>query len=529
MMHRKKARSTLEIGIRSKEIFLGRMSLLDRYFLQPLDQARSLQKQVHDRLVEAILDGRVPPHEPLPATRDLADRIGVSRNTIVLVYERLTEEGYLTPVKRRGYFIDEQFLRQQLNLRTVDRGGTAEPPAQVEKPILWRERLRSRPSMNRNVVKPGNWRELPYPFIYGQVTIDKISIARWRDATRLASAPAHAPAWVLDLVEADDALLIEQVISRVLPQRGLKARPEEVLITTGSQNALYMVANLLCGPGMKVGLENPGYVDTRHIMRATGAELVPLPVDAHGVVVDERMAGCDVVYITPSHQSPTSVTLTLQRRLALLDRARQQDMLIIEDDYEHELNFVGPQSAAVRSFDGADRTIYLGSLSKTVFPGLRLGFVVAAETLIRELRAFRRLMYRHPSAHDQRAMAIFIGEGHFEAHIRRVRDQLGRKWTLLQAEVERLLPDCEVTRTTGGSAIWMRLPKGIDCWMVQRAALKRGVLVEPGDVHFMDENPPRDIIRLGYAAIGYEMITPGLEQLRLAIDEVKRAAAEEAA
>jgi GntR family transcriptional regulator/MocR family aminotransferase len=496
------------------------MPLLDRYFLSPLDPAQNLQKQVHDRLVEAILDGGVPPHEPLPATRDLADRIGVSRNTVVLVYERLTEEGYLAPVKRRGYFIDEHFLRQQLNMRVT--GGVALSADAGVSAVDWSDRMLSRPSLHRNIVKPANWREFDYPFIYGQVTLDKVSIARWRDATRLASSPFHAAAWVLDLVDGDDAMLVEQIINRVLPQRGLTASPAEILVTTGSQNGVYLVANLLCGPGTRVALENPGYVDTRNIMRDTGAELVPVPVDGEGIVVDRRLEGCEMVYVTPSHQSPTSVTMSLQRRLALLDAAYRHDMLILEDDYEHELNFVGPQRAAVRSFDSSDRTIYLGSLSKTVFPGLRLGFVVAAEPLIRELRALRRLMYRHTSAHDQRAMAIFIAEGHLDAHVRRVREQLGRKWVTMQQEMSRLLPDCKIVATTGGSAIWMALPEGVDCWDVQRAALKRSVLVEPGDIQFIDDQPPRNIIRLGYAAIAQEAITPGLRQLREAIDEVRR-------
>lgn len=493
--------------------------MLDRYFLEPLDHARRLQQQVHDRLVEAILDGGVPPHEPLPATRDLAARIGVSRNTIVLVYERLVEDGYLTPVRRRGHFINEQYVRQQLNVRLDYRPSTLFRDGETAGKA-WAERLRQHPSRNRNIVKPANWRDYRYPFIYGQVTTDKTSIARWRDCTRLAGTPYHANAWVGDLIDADDPLLVDQVISRVLPQRGLRASREEVLITSGSQNALYMAAQLLAGPGCRVGLENPGYVDARNIMAAMGAELVPLPVDANGVVTGAAMRGCDLVYTTPSHQSPTSVTLSLQRRLALAEAARSDDILLIEDDYEHELNFVGPQRPALKSFDTTGRTIYLGSLSKALFPGLRLGFVVAPEPLIREMRALRRMMYRHPSAHDQRAMAIFLMEGHMDAHVRRMRDQLARKWTTMHRELAARLPDCRPTATTGGSSVWLRLPPGIDCWTLQRAAARRGVLIEPGDIHFLGPEPPRDYVRLGFAAIGLDAIAPGLAELQAAVEEV---------
>ncbi len=500
------------------------MSLLDRYFIEPLDRKRGLQQQVHERLVEAILDGGVPPHEPLPPTRELADQIGVSRNTVVLVYERMVEDGYLTPVKRRGHFINEQYVRQQLNVPSafrpsaLFRGDEAEGKA-------WAERLRLHPSRNRNIVKPANWRDFRYPFIYGQVTTDKVSIARWRDCTRLAGTPYHANAWVGDLIDADDPLLVEQVISRVLPQRGLKARPEEVLITIGSQNALYMVANLLAGPGVRVGVEDPGYVDARNIWRVSGAELVPLSVDGNGIVVDERLVCCSIVYVTPSHQSPTSVTMSLSRRLALVEAARQRDLLLIEDDYEHELNFIGAQRGALKSFDNSGRTIYLGSLSKALFPGLRLGFVVAPEPLIREMRALRRLMYRHPSGLDQRAMAIFILEGHLDAHIRRSRDQLARKWTVINREIGQLLPDCRPTVTTGGSSVWLRLPAGIDCWDLQRAAARRSVLIEPGDIHFLAEEAPRNFIRLGFAALGLDQIAPGLAELQLAIDDLRRGGA----
>lgn len=459
-------------------------------------------------------------HAPLPATRDLAARLGVSRNTVSLVYERLADDGYLTPVPRRGHFVNEQYVRHQLNVRVDFRPSAVFEDA--ERGARWAERLRFRPSAQRNIAKPANWREYPYPFIYGQVSVDPVSIARWRDCVRLAGTTRHSADWVADLVDADDPLLVEQIVGRVLPQRGLRAGPDEILVTVGSQNALYMVAALLAGPGVTVGLEDPGYVDARNIVAATGASLRPLPVDAEGLVPGPALDGCAIVYVTPSHQSPTSVTLTVPRRLVLVDWARRADALIVEDDYEHELNYVGPQHAAVKSLDSGGRIVHLGSLSKPLFPGLRLGFVVAPPPLARELRALRRLMVRHPSTLDQRAMALFLAAGHFDGHTRRLRERLARRWAAMLREASRLLPDCAATQTTGGSALWLRLPDGVDAWDVQRAAARRGVLVEPGDIHFL---APRDgragHLRLGFAAIDEPRIAPGLALLREAIDQVR--------
>ncbi|SMF13244.1 transcriptional regulator, GntR family [Tistlia consotensis] len=497
--------------------------MLDRYLGRPFVAGRTLQEQLHERLVEAVLDGAHPPHQPLPATRELARILGMSRNTVSLVYERLTADGYLTPVPRRGHFINEQYVRQQLNVRLGFRpdalfGGPAEADP-------WSARLRVRPSLQRNIAKPTNWAEYPYPFIYGQVSLDRVSIARWRDCVRLAGSSQHAAAWASDLIDADDPLLLAQIVSRILPQRGLRAEPDQLLVTVGTQNALYLLATLLSGPGTVFGVENPGYVDARNIAEATGATLRPLPVDANGLLLSQALEGCDLIYLTASHQSPTSVTLSLQRRLGLVEWLRGRDALLIEDDYEHELNFVGPQHAAVKSFDTSGRIAYLGSLSKSLFPGLRLGFVVAPPALVRELRALRRLMYRHPSALDQRAMALFLAGGHFDAHIRRLRDRLSRKWSVMLRELDRLLPDCRLAQTTGGSALWLRLPKrrdgsAPDAWDLQRAAARRGVLIEPGDIHFAEDPPPSDYVRLGFAAIAEERIAPGLALLREALDEV---------
>jgi GntR family transcriptional regulator/MocR family aminotransferase len=488
----------------------------------PAVSGYTLQQQLHQGLIDAILGGTLPLHDPLPSTRDLAAALGISRNTVVLTYQRLMDDGYLTPVRRRGHFVNEQYIRQQLRLRLDTR--TASLFAPEREPGLWDNRLRQRPTRQRNIIKPSNWREFPYPFIYGQVATDKISIARWRDCMRLAGSGAHATSWIGDQMDADDPMLLDQIITRVLPHRGLRAHRDQLLVTMGAQNALYMVGQLLGGPGRRIGVENPGYVDANNIFAATGAELVPLPVDANGLMLSEKLGSCDVIYTTPSHQCPTSVTLTLPRRMRLVEQVQQDDLILIEDDYEHELNFLGPQHAAIKSYDNAGRVIYVGSLTKLVFPGVRIGFVLADAELIQELRALRRLVYRHPSAQNQRAMAIFIAEGHLDAHIRRTRDRLSAKWHILQREIARQMPDVHVTATTGGSALWLKLPDGIDTWAVHRECARRGVLIEPGDVHYFGPDAPRNRMRLGFAAVGEERIAVGIALLAEAVEAVRQSA-----
>lgn len=494
----------------------GLFPMLDIRLEDPAVAGQTLQQQLHQGLVDAILEGRLPSHEPLPSTRDLASALKVSRNTVVLVYQRLLDDGYLTAVWRRGHFVNEQYIRQQLRLSVDTR--TASLFSKERDPDLWRRHLQFRPSEARNIVKPANWRDFPFPFIYGQVAPDKTTIARWRDSMRLAGSLAHSQSWVGDQVDMDDPQLLEQIITRILPHRGLRAHPEQLLITIGAQNALFLVGQLLAGRGRTVGVEDPGYVDARNIFASTGADICSLPIDSEGLANWAVLADCDMVYTTPSHQCPTSVTMSLDRRLQLVKRARKDDFILVEDDYEHELNYLGHQRAALKSYDNSGHIIYIGSLTKLMFPGLRIGYILADSELIKELRALRRLNYRHPSAQDQRAMALFIGEGHLDAHLRRTRDRLSEKWQLMQNEIARQLPELHVTPTTGGSAVWITLPGDMDAWAVHREAAKRGVLVEPGDVHYCDaDSAPRNRLRLGFAVIERDQIAPGISQLRDAI------------
>lgn len=487
--------------------------MLERYF-RPFEADRGLQEQLRENLLEALLDGAVSPTDPMPSSRKLSELLKVSRNTVVLVYEQLVHDGFLTSSNRRGYFINEEYLRHhlQVQLKTSRKARPARP-ARPENAPDWGNRFHRQPSQLHAIVKPRNWREFPYPFIYGQVEYDEFTASRWRNCTRLATVRAHMRSWVDDQVMLDDVLLVEQIVQRILPKRAIRARPEEILVTVGTQNSLYLLSQLLGQPGTILGVENPGYVDARNIFSLAGCHIQPLRIDNQGLQIGPQLDACDMVFCTPSHQAPTGVTMPVYRRMALLERAQAQDFLVIEDDYETEHNFLGGNHPALKSFDESGHVIYLGSLTKNLLPGVRLGFIVADEELIQELRALRRYMYRHPPLNNQRTMALFLCMGYYDEHAKRLRDALGRKWRLITKAMEHHLPEFRYSGQSGGSSLWVQGPDGMDSRLLQRNAANRGVLIEPGDIHFSGNASGREYFRLGFGAIADEQIDLGLQAL----------------
>jgi GntR family transcriptional regulator / MocR family aminotransferase len=470
----------------------------------------SLQAQIREKIVTAIVDGQLPEGDRMPSSRQLAHDLKVSRNTVTLAYQSLVDDGFLAGRERSGYFVGHARLeaakpsvRKQLVI------GAAAGTNRID----WRGRIKIQPSSQANLNKPEKWSQYPYPFIYGQVDAELFPIAEWRDCARQAMGRRWVDDWAADHHANDDPMLVEQVRTRLLPRRGVMAAENEILITMGAQQALYLLSALLISPMTTAAFENPGYPDVRNIFALATKRLIPLAVDRAGLVVDERLDGCDVVYTTPSHQAPTTVTMTEARRLALLDKARQQDFVIIEDDYEFETNYVCAPLPALKSLDRDGRVIYVGSLSKTIFPGLRLGYLVGPKALIDEARALRRLMVRHPPTNCQRTAALFLQFGHHDAMILKLRRAYGERWRVIGEAIEKHLPMLERNPSHGGSSMWLKGVPVLDTDALAAAALAQGVVTEPGSIFFAGDEPKRNYLRLGFSSIDAGRIEEGIKIL----------------
>jgi GntR family transcriptional regulator/MocR family aminotransferase len=481
----------------------------DRLFQLDPGASGSLQSQIRRMVASAIAERQLMPGDPVPSSRELSEILGVARNTVVLAYQQLVDEGLLVSHERSGCFVSPD----------AEAGWAASaPPAVPEAQARartpdWRRLIAQDLSTQRNITKPQHWQKHPYPFVCGQFDSALFPLADWRECSRMALGVTEVRDWAPDLIDGDDPLLIEQLRTRILPRRGVFAKPDEIMVTIGAQQALFILAELLLTRRETMGLEDPGYPDARNIFARRTPNLLPLALDRDGLIVDQRVAGCDLVYVTPGHQSPTTATLPPERRRALLQLAGAEDILLIEDDYEIETSFGGQPEPALKSQDVDGRVLYVGSLSKTLAPGLRLGYMVAPPPVVAEARLLRRLMVRHPALNNQRAVALFLSLGHHDALLHRMVHVLKLRAEILARSLDRHMPEYERRGGQGGSSFWLRGPEGLDARRLAAAALEQGIVIEPGEVFFMDEAAGRNCFRLGFASIAQERIEPGVAKL----------------
>ena len=313
-------------------------------------------------------------------------------------------------------------------------------------------------------------------------------------------------------------MLIEQLRQRVLPRRGIFADADEVLVTLGSQNGLFLVSDLLCGPGVRFGIEDPCYRDAYNILAWHGAEPALHGIDQMGFVPGPVTPQCDLLYLTPSHQVPTGIRMTTDRRTRILEHAKRHGQLIIEDDYDADFTPRVDAPPALKATDDDGRIIYLGSFSKALSPGLRLGYIVADRDLIREMRALRRLMYRHPPTGLQRQVGEFLALGHHDALIRQLVAATEKRRGDLRGSIERHAGLLRTLNSPDAGAFWCELPPGMDSRKVAADAARQGVLIETGDSHFIRDDPPARYLRLGYTAIARDAIDAGIQRLAAVIE-----------
>ncbi|MGA7803874.1 PLP-dependent aminotransferase family protein [Bradyrhizobium sp.] len=474
---------------------------------QEIDRSGTfLQLQIRQMIVTAIEDGRLPLGMRMPSSRDLASLLKVSRNTIVIAYEQLVDQNFLVARERSGYFVTG-LPKQIAGYR--DSG----PPSVRAEQSRWTERFALRPSAFRNIVKPLDWQNYPYPFIFGQFDPTLFPTNDWRESARAAMSVPEINNWARDMIDGDDPALIEQLQRQVLPRRGIRARSDEIMMTIGAQHALYLIAKLFVTRETSVGMEDPGYPDARNIFGMLTSNVIPLRVDEEGLVPDEAFERCALAYVTASHQCPTAVTMSLERRRKLLAIAKAKNILLVEDDYESELIPEGNDLPPLASLDRDQNVLYVGSLSKVLAPGLRLGYVVAPAPVIRELRALRRLMLRHPPLNNQRVAALFIGLGHYRTHLHQVARVLFERARLLDQLLPKALPTCRWTRAAGSTSYWVSCPTGTDATRLADSARAEGVVIEPGDVFSIREDDTSHCFRLGFSSIRTDRIEPGMKRL----------------
>ncbi|CAN5860151.1 PLP-dependent aminotransferase family protein [soil metagenome] len=466
-----------------------------------------LYVQLSRTLEHQIASGAFDPARPLPSSRALSRELGLSRNTVNSAYQQLLASGYIESRPRRGLFVNTGMLAHLSRL-------ASEPPGP---PIDWQHHLRHRPDRHLpQILKAADWHRYPYPFVAGQIEVGSFPRLAWLRALREAMEPPHLHHSLRDGVDEDDPLLVEAVCRHVLPARGIEVDSRQVLITLGSQQGLDLLASTIVSPGSRVGVEDPGYPDARRMFVREGATLVPFPVDEAGLVPPADLGDTRVLYLTPSHHSPTNVTLSIDRRRRLLGLAEAADALLIEDDYDSELRYQGSPTQALKALPASQRVVYLGTFSKFLAPGLRLGYLVAEPELVDELRNQRRYRVRHAAGHLQRAMALFIASGGYQRTLGRRRTQLGHKWTLLGEALEAEL-GWGLDPPPGGASVWVTGPPALDCVDLARRARDRGVLIESGDVYFAEPARHRRHFRLGFAAIQQDAIAPGVRELAGAV------------
>jgi len=365
---------------------------------------RGLSHRLYRELRKAVLDGRLRRGEKLPSTRELAVSLAVSRNTVSDVYERLGREGYLAARHGSGTFVAEQGRESDHDARRL--------PLSAPKVSEWARRL----SHSRSIVPT---REMVHDFRPGLPDLRSFPIQIWR---RLAAQNLRVLS--NDVGPYGDAAgqpRLRAAIARYLAHsRAVLCGAGDVFVCNGSQQALDLIGRILVEPGTRVAIENPGYTPAASIFRAMGATILPVPVDREGLVVEQVPSDAKIVYVTPSHQFPLGVTLSLARRKALLDWAQSSRAVIIEDDYDSEFRFGGRPMESLQGLDRSGAVVYLGTFSKVLFPGLRLGYVVAPGWLQESFVAAKWITDRHTSALEQSIMADFIAGGHFGRHLRRM-------------------------------------------------------------------------------------------------------------
>lgn len=452
---------------------------------------------VYAQIRAAIVAGRLRPGDRLPSTRELSRRLSVSRTTVGVAFDRLLAEGFVTSRVGAGTFVGA-------HVPTAAPHPAARPDASPLRPRPVWDHLGAPPVMSDL--------EPDFDFRTGVTDAARFPYATWR--ALLAEQMRPGAVGTGAHVDAAGVGALRAALARhVGVSRGVRAGPDDVFVTNGSQQAVDLVARVLVEPGESVVVEDPGYLPVRKAFVAHGARVIGVPVDADGLVTDALPDRARLVYVTPAHQYPLGVALSLRRRLELLAWADRTGAAIVEDDYDSEYRYGGRPLETLHGLDRGGRVLYVGSLSKVLLPTLRLGFLVAPPPLHAALRTARHVTDWHSAVPLQAAAARFVVEGHLARHVRRTRTVYARRHQLLHAALAGpLAPHLAAYPSAAGLHAAALLRGGGDDTAVVARARARGVAVQPLSRFRIAPGGAPGLL-LGFGAVPTERVDEGLRRL----------------
>jgi GntR family transcriptional regulator / MocR family aminotransferase len=484
------------------------------------DGPMPLHRQLYEGLREAILTRRLAPGMRLPSTRTLASELGLSRYTVVDAFRQLSAEGYLEGQVGAGTCV-ARTLPDDL-LRPVLPASSAAVPMRERR--LRSQRSDGQMALGRPIL--ATRRDQPrhsQPFQVGVPALEAFPGDRWG---RLVAR--HARAMPVSMRGYQDpagyAPLRRAIASYLATARGVHCTAEQIIVVNGSQQGIALTAQVLLNPGEAVWMEDPGYPGAKGALLGAGARLIPVPIDAEGLDVEAGKAlgpEARLAFVTPSHQCPLGVTMSLNRRLALLAWASEAGAWVIEDDYDSEYRYSARPLAALQGLDTAGRVIYAGTFSKVLFPALRVGYLVVPRDLLEAFAAARLFADMHPPLLEQMVLAEFMLEGHFARHIRRTRLLYAERQAALLEAARPLSHWLDVRAAEAGMHLLGWLPGGSDDQAIAQLAARHQVITYPLS-HFCIEPSEQRALLLGYASVPIPAIREGVRRLATAFAQANR-------
>jgi GntR family transcriptional regulator / MocR family aminotransferase len=479
----------------------------------PSPAGRELYRWIYEELRSAILDGRLHPGSRLPATRDLASSYRVSRPTIVAAFEQLKAEGYVEGRVGSGTYVSKVLPEQLLQVRSTEH----------ERVLPRRRAILSSYARRLHPFLPPARKKAVRAFRANQPALDLFPATLWAQVANRRLRRVSA-----GLLAGGEALgyrpLREAVADYLNTSRGVKCTAEQVLIVSGAQEALDRTGRLLLNPGDPVWMEEPGYPGAVRVFEALGAKICPVPVDEEGLNPEVGVTGCRrprLVYVTPAHQYPLGVTMTLRRRLALLENARRTGAMIFEDDYDSEYRYSGRPIPALQGLDRSGLVLFAGSFSAVLFPALRLGYLVVPDSMVDVFAAAGSVSTHHPPLLDQAVLCDFITDGYFARHIRRMRELYAERLAaLLDAANKALSEFLQISSVEAGLQTIGWLKAGIDAEEAAAAAAENDVEIIPLRRYAWGRARKRGVV-LGFAAVDPREIRAGVARLKAALQPLR--------